>query len=70
MRYEHARGWPYDLTGFDGRPWRGAVDLVTAGYPCQLFSVAGRRKGTDDPCYLWPHVTRVGQATPWGARLQ
>lgn len=38
-----------DLATFDGRPWRGAVDVVTAGYPCQPFSVAGKRKGSDDP---------------------
>lgn len=48
-----------DLASFDGRPWRGAVDLVLAGYPCQPFSVAGRRRGTDDPRHLWPHVARI-----------
>ena len=48
-----------DLTGFDGRQWRSAVDLVSAGYPCQPFSVAGKRKGADDPRHLWPHVARV-----------
>ena len=48
-----------DIGTFDGRPWRGAVDIVTAGYPCQPFSVAGKRRGTDDPRHLWPHVARI-----------
>ena len=48
-----------DLTTFDGRPWRGRVDLVTAGYPCQPFSVAGNRAGESDPRHLWPHVRRI-----------
>ena len=48
-----------DLKTFDGRAWRGRVDIITAGYPCQPFSVAGRRKGEADPRHLWPHVARV-----------
>jgi DNA (cytosine-5)-methyltransferase 1 len=47
-----------DVATFDCRPWRGAVDIVTAGYPCQPFSVAVKRRGADDPRHLWPHAAR------------
>jgi len=54
-----------DVATFDGHPWRGAVDIVTAGYPCQPFSVAGKRRGADDPRHLWPHVARIiGEIKP------
>lgn len=48
-----------DLRTFDGQPWRGVVDLLIAGYPCQPFSVVGKRRGSDDPRHLWPHVARI-----------
>jgi DNA (cytosine-5)-methyltransferase 1 len=54
-----------DITTFDGNPWRGIVDIISAGYPCQPFSVAGRRAGVADPRHLWPHVARIiGECEP------
>lgn len=48
-----------DITTFDGRPFRGAIDTILAGYPCQPFSQAGQRRGEDDERHLWPDVARV-----------
>ena len=48
-----------DLTDFNCEPWIGKVDIITGGYPCQPFSHAGQRKGTDDRRHLWPHIRRI-----------
>jgi len=48
-----------DLKTFDGRPWRGKVDCLTGGYPCQPFSVAGKKLAEKDPRHLWPEIKRL-----------
>ena len=50
-----------NLKTFDGKPWRGKVDCITGGYPCQPFSVAGKKLGKDDPRHLWPDIKRLIQ---------
>jgi site-specific DNA-cytosine methylase len=48
-----------DLRTFDGRPWRGVVDCVAAGFPCQPVSRAGRRQREAHASWLWDDVVRV-----------
>lgn len=48
-----------DIRSFDARPWRGRVDVVCGGFPCQPWSSAGKQRGTDDPRHLWPEMARV-----------
>lgn len=45
-----------DLKQIDWSTLAGQVDIITAGYPCQPFSQAGLRKGTEDERHLWPWI--------------
>jgi DNA (cytosine-5)-methyltransferase 1 len=55
-----------DVGTFDGRPWRGLVDGVIGGIPCQPHSLAGRKRGSLDERDLWSDARRIiVQARPW-----
>ena len=49
-----------DICTFDGRPWRGIVDVVSGGFPCQDISVAGAGAGIEgERSGLWKEMARV-----------
>jgi DNA (cytosine-5)-methyltransferase 1 len=46
-----------DVQTFDGKPWRGIVDVVSGGFPCQAYSTAASGRNTADD--LWPEMRRI-----------
>lgn len=49
-----------DVRTFDGRPWKGIVDVVSGGFPCQDLSTAGKGRGLDgERSGLWREMARV-----------
>ena len=55
-RYTDIKELNYDKIKSDGL---FPIDIITGGYPCQPFSVAGRKKGEEDPRHLWPEMFRL-----------
>ena len=51
-----------DFNDFDER-WRGCVDWIVAGFPCQPWSVAGNQAGKDDERWIWDDILRIIDVT-------
>ena len=48
-----------DIGSFQGEQWSGLVDIISAGFPCQPWSDAGNRKGTEDERWIWDDIARI-----------
>jgi DNA (cytosine-5)-methyltransferase 1 len=55
-----------DVQTFDGKPWRGIVDVISGGFPCQDISAAGKGAGIEgNKSSMWKHMARIiGEVRP------
>lgn len=59
-----SKHWPTvpiyeDIKEYSGRDLRGEIDIVSGGFPCQPYSVAGSRRASQDDRALWPEMLRI-----------
>lgn len=54
-----------DIHEFNGKEYRGSIDIISGGFPCQPVSQAGKRQGEKDNRWLWPEMLRIiGEIRP------